>query len=292
MSISLSDVRVVEASRGTRWWAQGWQTFTSNLWTWIGIMVIYFIIIVLISVIPFVGDVGHSLLAPVFFGGLMLGCRAIHRGEPLRVAHLFEGFQGAHFVPLLIIGAIDIGLTLLIAAIVTGGVFGGTSMMDTLRSSGTDPFGMMSRSMATIGFSGFLAMLAGLLIAAVMGTLNWFAPALVVLHGAKSIDAMKTSFVTCWRNWLPFLVYGLVAIAVMLVVGAIFVAVAIAFFWQGIAGSGEGFAALIGLAFLCMMVFALAALVIGPVAFGSTYAAYRDTLASDDVDAVGNPANN
>ena len=114
MSISLSDVRVVEASRGTGWWAQGWRTFTSNLWTWIGIMVIYFIIVVLISVIPFVGDVGHSLLAPVFIGGLMLGCRAIHRGEPLRVAHLFEGFQGAHFVPLLIIGAIDIGLTLLI----------------------------------------------------------------------------------------------------------------------------------------------------------------------------------
>ena len=38
----------------------------------------------------------------------------LDRGQPLRVAHLFEGFQAAHFVPLLVIGAIDIALTLLL----------------------------------------------------------------------------------------------------------------------------------------------------------------------------------
>ena len=53
-----------------------------------------------------------------------------------------------------------------------------------------------------------------LVIAAVFAMLNWFAPALVALRGATAVDAMKASFMSCLRNWVPFLVYGLIAIAV------------------------------------------------------------------------------
>ena len=54
-------------------------------------------------------------------GGLMMGCRALDRGEPLRVSHLFEGFQGAHFVPLMIIGAVNIALVLGLMALTSAG---------------------------------------------------------------------------------------------------------------------------------------------------------------------------
>jgi hypothetical protein len=265
---------VVEAGRGAGWWAQGWRTFTSSFGTWIGIMLIYIVITILISIVPYVGDVGHSLLAPVFIGGLMLGCRAIARDQPLKVAHLFEGFQAAHFVPLLIIGAIDIALWLLLAAVVAGGVFGSGSLM--------------ASSADAIGVGGLFASLAALVIGAVIGALNWFAPALVVLHGAKPIDAMKTSFVATWRNWLVFLVYGLIALAVSLVVfvvvGALAVTLGLSFF------AGAGIVGMIGVAVLAMLLLALVALVLGPIVFGSTYAGYADCFADPDEGAVSNPA--
>ena len=109
MRTMIGEPRVVEAGRGAAWWAEGWRMFTSSVGTWIGIMIIYVVISALISAVPFVGTVGHWLLTPVFIGGVMLGCQALERGEPLRVAHLFDGFQGPHFVPLMIIGAFNMG---------------------------------------------------------------------------------------------------------------------------------------------------------------------------------------
>ena len=79
MAHMIGEPRVVEAGRGAAWWGEGWRLFTSNFWTWIGIMIIYIIISVLISIVPFVGTLGHWLLTPVFMGGLMLGCQAIDR---------------------------------------------------------------------------------------------------------------------------------------------------------------------------------------------------------------------
>jgi uncharacterized membrane protein len=48
----------------------------------------------------------------------------------------------------------------------------------------------------------------------------WFAPALIVLHDVAPVEALKMSFFGCLRNIMPFLIYGLVGL-LMLVVGAI-----------------------------------------------------------------------
>lgn len=288
MSNPMNDIRVVEAGRGAGWWAQGWRNLTSSIGTWIGIMLIYIIIAILISVVPFVGDLGHSLLAPVFIGGLMLGCRAIDRDQPLKVAHLFEGFQAANFVPLLIIGAVNIALTLLLTAVVANSVAGGGNWMEIMRHGASDPMEMMSRSAGAIGIAGLFASLIALVIGAVMGALNWFAPALVVLHGAKPIDAMKSSFMATWRNWIAFLVYGLIAIAfalvVILIIGALSVTFGLSLF------AGSSIVGMIGMAILGLFLLALFALVIGPIVLGSTYAGYADILADADEGAAGNTA--
>lgn len=288
MADPMNDIRVVDPGRGASWWGQGWRIFASSIGTWIGIMLIYIIITILISIVPFVGDVGHSLLAPVFIGGLMLGCRAIARDQPLKVAHLFEGFQATYFVPLLIIGAVDIALTLLLAAVVAGGIFGGGNFMEMMRHGSADPMAMMSRSVGAIGVTGLFTTLAALVIGAVMGALNWFAPALVVLHGAKPIDAMKTSFVATWRNWLPFLVYGLIALAVGIVVIVVIGMAALMFGMSLFPGSG--IVGMIGVAILALLILALLALVVGPIVFGSTYAGYADTFAAANAGDLGNPA--
>ena len=38
----------------------------------------------------------------------------------------------------------------------------------------------------------------------------WFAPALVALNDVPAVQAMKLSFIGCLKNFLPFLLYGIV----------------------------------------------------------------------------------
>lgn len=280
--------RVVAAGRGAGWWAEGVSLFTSSFWTWIGIMVIYIIITMLISLVPYVGSVGHWLLTPVFMGGLMLGCRALDRGEPLRVAHLFEGFQGAHFVPLMIIGAVNIAITLGIAALVVAGVAGSVKLADLANiGSANDPFDALVGSASEIGGTGLLMSVLVLVVVAAFAMLNWFAPALVALQGTNAVDAMKRSFVSCLRNWVPFLVYGLIAIGVLIAAVVAFGAIAVVFgagalFGGDHAGSAGSWVAMAAVMFvLFMLAVAIVALFVGPVVFGSTYAGYKDTLAAE-----------
>jgi hypothetical protein len=285
MANVIDEPRVVEAGRGVVWWGEGWRIFTSNFWTWLGIMFIYIIITMLMSQIPWVGDFGHWLLTPVFMGGLMLGCQAIDRGEPLRIAHLFEGFQGAHFVPLMIIGAVNIAIVV-IATLAVAGVFEGLSLAG-LWQAGTlsDPLAGIARAFTG---TGLLVALILVVVVAIFAMFNWFAAALVALEGATAVQAMRLSFFSCLRNWVPFLVYGLIGIGIMFAAGLVITALALLFGASAMLGGG-GWSALIGLAVLFIVVMALFALIVGPIVFGSTYAGYKDTLAVEAA-APSNPA--
>jgi len=254
MRSMIGEPRVVEAGRGGAWWSGGLRLFKASVFTWIG---------------------------------LMVGCHAIERGEPLRVKHLFEGFQGPHFVPLMIIGALNMALALGIVAIGAAGVLGSLKLAE---SGLADPMDALMGSIRAMTGTGLLVFLIILVVLAVFTMLNWFAPALVVLRGATAIEAMRLSFLSCWRNWAPFLVYGLIGIGIAIVaaviVGALAVAAGIGAF---MGASHSGFGALLGFMVLFFVVALAFALVAGPVVFGSTYSGYKDTLAFDDA-ALGNPA--
>ncbi len=288
MANVIGTLRVVDAGRGFNWWGDGWRILRSGFWTWIGITVIYILLSLVIAVIPFVGGLGHSLLTPVFVGGLMLGCRALDRDAPLRVSHLFEGFQGTHFVPLLLIGVVNIAVTFGLVAILAGGMLGGMHLSELANlGSGADPLAGMDRAIGSVGAGGLLVGLLSLVIAALLAMLNWFAPALVVLQGVTAIDAMKRSFVACWRNFLPFLLYGLVAIgmwiALILLLGAIAVMVGVGAIAGSNSGHGGMLGALVGFGVLFVGVLLLLALVVGPIVIGSLYAGYKDIFEDTDV---------
>lgn len=289
MANVIGEPAVVEAGRGAAWWSEGWRIFTSNFWTWIGIMVIYIVIVLLISLLPFVGRFGQWLLTPVFVGGSMLGCQAIDRGEPLRVAHLFEGFQGTHFVPLMIIGAVNIAITLVLTALAAAAVAGGTSLSAMMQGGAMDdPMGALDGMARAFTGTGILLTLISIVIVGIFAMLNWFAPALVVLQGATAVQAMKLSFHSCLRNWVPFLMYGLIGVAVGVAAALVTFGLALLFGASAmLSGSGGGYVgALLGLIVLFAIVMAIFALVVGPIVLGSTYAGYKDTLAVDEAVTV------
>lgn len=215
--------RMVGGGRGVSWWVEGWRLFTPNVGTW---LLIAFLLVVfgLIAMalerqLPLLGQLLSfiaEILWPVLLGGLMLGCRAVDRGNPLLIAHLFAGFS-QRTRDLLTVAAIYIGLLLVIFVVIGG-------MM--LAIFGVEVFAVLSETadaaQTGVAFtSAVIAVLLGclffllLLLPLVMAI--WFAPALIMLAGLSPVAAMKASFAGCLRNVVPFLVYGVIGVLLAIV---------------------------------------------------------------------------
>ena len=212
----LAPVRSVPPGHGASWWGEAWRLFTPAVGMWLVITIILIVISVVLSMIPIVGNLAGQVLYPIFAGGLMLGCRAIDRGEPLTFNHLFAGFS-QRAGPLFVVGLLYTGIAIAIGATVIGIVlvmFGAAVFTELFRMS--DPLAapvvvggaLMAVSLAALLF--FLLFLP--LVMAI-----WFAPALIVLRGREPWAAMKESFSGCLQNVVPFLLYGLIGVGLAIV---------------------------------------------------------------------------
>ena len=92
----LSGVKGVEVGRGLSWYGEGFELFKQDPWIWILNIVVFFIIMSVMSVVPFV-SILSSLLYPVFVAGLILGCRDLDVGNELKVSHVFAGAGGDQY---------------------------------------------------------------------------------------------------------------------------------------------------------------------------------------------------
>ena len=228
--------QTVPAARGWNWLSEGWTQFKAAPGLWIGIVVVFVVILFALAMIPFLGPVAQNLLMPVFMGGIALGCRAIDDGSGLQFNHLFEGFK-SHFGTLVAVGALY--LAGFIAVLVVVMMIFGAGMAALFIGCGQQPD--VAQTGAVIGV--LLAVLVAVALSLPLVMAVWFAPALVVFHGLGAVDAMKQSFTGCLRNVLPFLVYG--------IVGFLFAVVA-------------------------SIPLGLGWLVLGPMLASSVYTAYRD----------------
>ncbi|MGH8800101.1 MAG: BPSS1780 family membrane protein [Casimicrobiaceae bacterium] len=238
------DARPVEAGRGAAWWSEAWRLFTPAAGVWIVIVIVAFILNIVLALIPLLGHVAGQLLFPIFAGGLMLGCRAIDRGEPLTVAHLFAGF-GNRLGPLFIVGLIYTAIAVAIILVVFGllVVFFGAAIVGHLwHMQHLDPFAIGS-ILGDMLVTALVIALIFLLLYLPLLMAVWFAPALVVLRGVDPLEAMRLSFNGSLRNVVPFLIYGLIGL---------------------------------GLAIVATIPLGLGWLVLGPVTITSLYASYCD----------------
>ena len=89
----------------------------------------------------------------------------------------------------------------------------------------------------------WLAMLGGLALMMPLVAMTWFAPALIALHDVPLGRALMWSMVGCFKNFLPFLLYGFIMFIFMMAA-----AIPLMLGW----------------------------LVAVPILIGSIYAAYRD----------------
>jgi len=206
--------RHLPAGAGVSFWSESWRIFSASPAAWIVILIVYVLISIGLAIIPVVGHLAHLVLTPVFIGGIMLGCHALARGEPLSVAHLFEGFKSGRFTPLAILGLLLLAIVIVFGIVMFFGLLMSFGMSGLSALAGqTDPLRVLNAM--GLGFIVLLlvAMGGGLLIAMAF----WFAPALVALSGEEPFAAIQKSFSACWVNFVPFLVYSLIYIALAIV---------------------------------------------------------------------------
>jgi uncharacterized membrane protein len=210
--------RLLPAGEGAAWWGESWRIFCAAPLPWVGIFVVFVVLSVALVMVPIVGSLVHTVLTPVFAGGVMLGCHALARGRPLTVRHLFDGFQQGRFAPLLTLGLLWLAVLFAVAIIMVGTVFltlgasGLAAVMDYGGATPIDYAALMSAG-AAIFIVGMVAVVVVLLVAMAY----WFAPALIVLNGEPPIAALTKSFAASWRNFAAFLLYGLIYIGLAIV---------------------------------------------------------------------------
>lgn len=192
--------RSVAIGHGLQWIVTGWRIFRASPLVWVTLTVSLILIWLVLLSIPKLGPLLFNLLFPVFFAGLMLGCRALEQGKKLDVSYLFAGFR-ENAAALVTVGGIYLVGMLLVLAV----VFSSSSDLPKLPAKPT-PEDMAALQNALKKMTG--PILSGMALYIPLLMLTWFAPLLIVFRKMNAIPALKTSFAACMQNLGAFTLYG------------------------------------------------------------------------------------
>jgi hypothetical protein len=199
--------RIVGASRGARWLAEGWRFFRASPLGWMALVFGYLLLMMLAWSIPVAGMVAAAVFTPSFSVSFMSVARAASRGAPIELPLLMEGFRLGLRAQL----ALGIVYLACLAAI-----YGAMRLF-----LGEMPAADASRSEDP---GAGLALIAALYAPVMM--MFWFAPVLAAWHSTTVAKALFFSIMAFLMNWRAFLAYGLVtavmifALTALVVLGA------------------------------------------------------------------------
>ena len=230
------EARQTSAKQGWQWIVNGFYLFFKAPLAWVLSCFVLLLIAATLALIPMVGQFFFTLLSPLFLAGLMIGCRALERGEKLEIAYLFAGFR-QNPVPLITVGGIYLVGQVLILGVTM--MLGGSTLMELLingkRVDENELRGVMS--------GGLTAVMVALGLSIPLMMAAWFAPLLVAFKDMPAVAAMKLSFLACIKNIIPLQLYTITMVV---------------------------------LAVIAAMPYGLGFFLLVPVLFASLYASYED----------------
>jgi hypothetical protein len=200
--------RIVPWLRGAQWLGEGWQLFRVAPLAWIALVLAYWVLMTMVSVLPLVGIAAASVLVPPFAVGFMAVSRAAAMRAPVTLPLLFSAFREHLGAQLSLGGVYLVCLVLLFAA--TALADGGALAHWML--TGERPDAALLESGAFVR-----AMAAAVALYLPVMMVFWFAPVLVAWHGVSAAKALFFSFVACLINWRAFIAYGAVALLMTVV---------------------------------------------------------------------------
>ena len=203
----------VPVGSATAWLGRSYWHFKQNPFAWIGAIVIFIIISMGLSLVPFIGGLALNLLSPVIMAGIFIGAQEQDNGGDFRVGHLFAGFS-QNFGTLVMVGVFYLLFIILI-----GAVFGGIIGLTTAGSA-MDPNAGPQAILNSMGPLGIILVLLALMLIVFVAMAYYYAPILVALDNMSALAAMKMSLNGCLKNWLALLLFGILSF-LLLVVGMI-----------------------------------------------------------------------
>jgi hypothetical protein len=200
--------RTLPAQRGWAWIVEGFQLWKRNPALITFLVFGYWLCLLVVAAVPFVGQVLMSLIMPALALGIYNGCKAIAEGRKVGPEILFSGFR-QNLPELVKIGGIYLigtfavlGLTALADDGILAELMLGKRKLDD--ATAEDPQLGLSLLIGTLGSTPLMMA-------------YWFAPLLSGWGRISAPKAMFFSFVACWRNWRAFLAYALGLLTVVMV---------------------------------------------------------------------------
>jgi len=203
------NIRVVDASHGWRWIAQGILIFRKNPPQWLLLIAILFIGSRVLFAVPLIGVIA-VLIAPNFLAGLSHGAQALGQGKPLRLGYLASGFlkNAARLVTIGGVSLVGQFLTLMAITLVGGETI--SSLSKTIAAGAATPEAIAAMQAAAPRM--MMALLVGFGVSLPLMMAVWFAPLLVFFDDVKPLPALALSLWACLKNILPLLIYGMAVV--------------------------------------------------------------------------------
>lgn len=224
----LEEPQKVPSSRGWHWIKEAATMFLAHPWKWMGMALVAGTILSICNFIPFfinlifstslIVTIGVSILNSflyiLFGGGLMMAAQSQANGESRLFSYLFRGFSHNRNQLIVVSLLYLAGFLIIIAAMA---LFLGTGIL-TMFWAGSNAPELAATSMMTNIPIFIVAMLVGTALYMLLLTGIWFSIPLVAISDCKAWTAFKLSLKACLKNWLAFLVYGLVFFLLVVVV--------------------------------------------------------------------------
>ncbi|WP_144391681.1 BPSS1780 family membrane protein [Pleionea sediminis] len=197
------------AISGIHWFFDGFNQFFQAplIWTGIGfINILLLIVSSLLVLIPILGIAITHLFYPLFIAGFMQAA-ANQKQENIQVSDYFSGFS-SQTSSLFLCGALYFAMLIVVMVI----TFVFMLVIDLgLSSYASQSISILTPRILESVIGGLISI--GLMLPVIMAI--WFAPALIILHHHDAIEAIKLSFVACYRNFVPYLAYSLIATLIL-----------------------------------------------------------------------------
>jgi len=251
------------ARRGWRWLSEGFLIFRKKQLMLSFLVIGYWILMLLVNSVPWIGQVAATVLIPVFSVSLMNACRLVAQDSPLPPQLLFSGFD-RNPRTLLMLGIIYLACSL--------GILGMTVLIDGGLLFQLVVFGSRPDEQVLLGGHFVLAIEVALALFVPVMMAYWYAPVLVAWHDLPAGKALFFSLVACLRNWRVFLVYSVA----LLIFGAFLPGLVLGILSTMFASAGQEFATV-------LTVFVV--LILLPTLYASFYVSYRDVFVIIDEDA-------
>jgi len=191
------------ARRGVVWLRQSYAMFAQHRLAWIGLLLAYYVLLLVVDALPWIGVFVAPMIKPVLSVGFLAAAWTQERGGKPAIGMVFRGF-GANLralLPLGIVFIVGISIALGATALIDGG-----QLLDLLYGAApaadNDPSAAARHVQQTLGSARVeWAILFGALCALPTLMALWWAPALVVFQDAGLATALRSSLRAAAANW-------------------------------------------------------------------------------------------